>query len=97
MGLKKAFVPLAMTIGFGVATAYAVNEVGELNLNADKIESCLRADGTTLSYCFEYPMSATEVDTLRNTAHTTGALGWLAFGAKVSSGFLAAELTRKKD
>ncbi len=80
MGINRALAPLALTIGFGVGTALAVNEVGELNQEADRIQACLNSKDTQIPFCYEYPMQSNEIITLRNTADTFGYLGWFAAG-----------------
>jgi hypothetical protein len=65
MGINRALAPLALTIGFGVGTALAVNEVGELNQEADRIQACLNSKDTQIPFCYEYPMQSNEIITLR--------------------------------
>lgn len=89
MALNRVIVPLIMTAGLGAGTFYAVHEVGELNLEADRVQACLEATGTTAPYCYEHVMTGQEIQTLRGTANMVGAIGWVAFGSTIICGVTA--------
>lgn len=96
---KNALVGLGLTVGLGVGTAYAVHEVGELNAEAHRIDACVdyNEEHEIPSDSCEVPLSRAEADTLRDTADTTGTLGWIAFFAAFSTGADTLRLINKDD
>jgi hypothetical protein len=87
VAIRRAIVPLIMTASLSAGTFYAVHEVGELNLEADRVQACLDTPGTAAPYCYEHVMTGQEVQTLRGTADKVGMLGWVAFGSAIVCGF----------
>ena len=90
MSSRNALIVLGLGVGLGVGTAYAVNEVGDLHAQADRIEECIElADTQNARFdeiCEGVSLSQAEAETLRDTADTTGNLGWLAFFGAFAAG-----------
>ena len=82
--MKKAVRALAsafLCIGLGLGIFYAVNRVDQLHRQADRLEACQKA-GTSESHaqgCPKRPISEGEIKSLRETADTTGNIGWMMF------------------
>jgi hypothetical protein len=91
---------VGLTVAFGVGTAYAVHEVGELNAKASRIEACVEYNDTheiASAACSEAPLAKAEANTLKNTANTTGTLGWIAFFGAISVGGATFEQIARED
>lgn len=91
---------VSLTIALGIGTGYAVHQVGELNAEANRIEACVEFNNTheiPSDACPEEPLSQAEANTLRNTAGTTGALGWISFFGTLSVGGATLDQIRRNE
>lgn len=87
--VRNAIAGMGLTVALGVGVGYAVHEVGELNTEASRIEACVEYNNEheiPNEACGPRPLSIAEADTLRDTADTTGLLGWIAFFGTLSVG-----------
>lgn len=91
---------VGLTIALGIGTGYAVHEVGELNAEANRIEACVEYNDThevPSDACPDEPINQAEANTLRNTADTTGTLGWISFFGALSVGGAILDRIRREE
>lgn len=100
MSGMKEVAGVALTIALGAGTAYAVNEVNELNAEATRIEACVdynKNHDEPSETCGEEPLALAEATTLRGTAKVTGYLGWAAFIGTVYVGVKTVDQIQKHE
>ncbi len=79
MAILKLVLAFSIVASLGLGIVYAVNRVGELNVQATMLEACAEAEPDQYQDCPDRPIAIQEIIALRNTANTVGSLGWVSF------------------